>query len=139
MGINTGTGTNTFSYVPDNGDIITCIALINDNAVISNEIVMNVSPCNNLNITVSTPGTLNTVINSCLKTVINLTINGTIDARDFKTLRDSMPLLSVLNLNNVTIVAYNGNEGTENYYSDNSAYYYPANAIPQFAFSSQRP
>jgi hypothetical protein len=65
----------------------------------------------------------------------NLTITGTIDARDFKTMRDSMPSLSVLDLRGATIVAYNGEEGTN---PSNYGYsYYSANAIPQFSFYNQ--
>ncbi len=45
---------------------------------------------------VTTPGTLNTVANAYLSTVTNLTVTGIIDARDFKTMRDSMPLLLYL-------------------------------------------
>ncbi len=64
------------------------------------------------------------------KTITNLTITGKIDARDFKTLRDSMPKLELLDISNTEIVAYSGNEGTYgNYYST-----YPANEIPQYAF-----
>jgi len=40
-------------------------------------------------------GTLSTALTPTeLQNVTNLTITGTIDARDFKTMRDSMPLLS---------------------------------------------
>jgi len=65
-----------------------------------------------------------------LATITDLTLTGTIDARDFKTMRDKMPLLAKLNLSGVNIVAYNGSEGT----SDIGNVNYPANTIPQFAF-----
>jgi len=65
-----------------------------------------------------------------LSTISNLVVSGTIDARDFKTMRDAMPLLSILNINNATIIAYTGTEGTQGPYS----YTYAANEIPQNAF-----
>lgn len=39
--------------------------------------------------------------------ITKLTITGSIDARDFKTMRDNMPLLAELDLNEVTIAAFN--------------------------------
>ncbi|HEY6913037.1 MAG TPA: leucine-rich repeat domain-containing protein [Paludibacter sp.] len=66
----------------------------------------------------------------CLGTVKHLVINDTIDSRDFETMRDDMPNLSVLDLSNATIAAYNGYEGT----AGTRVYRYPANAIPEFAF-----
>jgi len=81
-------------------------------------------------INVETAGTLSPSLTSNeLATITNLTITGTIDARDFKTMRDNMPLLAVLDLSGVTIVAYNGTLGTSNYQPD-----YPANTIPENAF-----
>jgi hypothetical protein len=43
-----------------------------------------------------------------LTTVTNLTVTGTIDARDFVTMCDSMTMLAVLDLSGVTIAAYTG-------------------------------
>ncbi|NVO21557.1 MAG: leucine-rich repeat protein [Bacteroidetes bacterium] len=81
-------------------------------------------------ITVSA-GTLNTVLTSEEKnTLTNITLVGTIDARDFKTMRDSIPLLSALDIRNVTIVAYTGSKGTQG----TSSYSYSANEIPIDAF-----
>ena len=65
-------------------------------------------------------------------TITNLTITGNIDARDFKTMRDDMPLLTDVDLKGVNILAYNGTLGTEG--TGNLSYL--ANAIPQFAFNS---
>lgn len=62
-------------------------------------------------------------------TVTNITITGTIDARDFVILRDSMPMLVGLNLDNASITAYTGTQGT---FSGNVIY--SANAIPPSAF-----
>lgn len=58
-----------------------------------------------------------------LATVTNLTLTGTMDARDFRTLRDSMPLLSVIDLQNVRIEAF-----TDTTFSANVLY--PANTLP---------
>ncbi|MGE5429256.1 MAG: leucine-rich repeat protein [Methylococcaceae bacterium] len=66
-----------------------------------------------------------------LNTANDLTIKGVIDARDFKTMRDKMPLLSRVDLSGAKIIEYNGNEGTSNWGGTN----YPANTIPAFAFS----
>ena len=66
-------------------------------------------------------------------TVTNLTITGTIDARDFLIMRDSMPVLSVLDISAVSISAYSGTLGTDTTGINKS---YVVNAIPQFAFSN---
>jgi len=63
-------------------------------------------------------------------TVKHLVINDTIDSRDFQTMRDEMPNLTVLDLSNATIAAYNGYEGT----GGARVYRYSADAIPEFAF-----
>ncbi|HET6557060.1 MAG TPA: leucine-rich repeat protein [Prolixibacteraceae bacterium] len=78
-----------------------------------------------------TPGALAAALTADeLATITDLTLTGSIDARDFKTMRDRMPLLTNVNLSEATIVAYNGTEGTSNVgHTD-----YPANTIPEFAF-----
>lgn len=77
-----------------------------------------------------TAGGLSTRLTSMeLMYTTNLTITGTIDARDFKTMRDNMPELAYLDLTGATITAYTGAEGTSMY---SSPYY--ANAIPTNAF-----
>ncbi|MDR3706018.1 MAG: leucine-rich repeat domain-containing protein [Paludibacteraceae bacterium] len=65
--------------------------------------------------------------------VTGLTINGTIDARDFKMMRDSMALLQNLDMTNASIASYTGLKGP----SLNTFYAttYPANTIPEFAFA----
>jgi hypothetical protein len=65
-----------------------------------------------------------------LSTTTRLAITGTMDARDFKTLRDNMPLLEVLDISQVIISSYSGTEGTR----IGSSYNYPENAIPLYAF-----
>ncbi|MGC1391444.1 MAG: leucine-rich repeat protein [Bacteroidales bacterium] len=67
---------------------------------------------------------------SNLNSLTCLEISGTIDARDFKTMRDEMPLLSHINISDATIVEYVGTEGTS--LDGNTSY--PANTIPDYAF-----
>jgi hypothetical protein len=76
-----------------------------------------------------TAGNLKTLFAGQLGVITNLTLTGTIDARDFKTMRDDMPLLAEIDLSGVTIVEYYGNAGTSYGYNN-----YPANTIPEFAF-----
>ena len=78
-----------------------------------------------------TAGNLSVTLTTSEKqTITNLTITGTIDARDFKTMRDDMPLLAELDLSVVTIEEYTGTEGT----FDANSKKYPANTIPARAF-----
>jgi hypothetical protein len=82
---------------------------------------------------VSNAGGLSTAITNAggnLSTVTTLTVMGTIDARDFVTLRDSMLILSTLDISGVNIIAYTGTGGTQG----SSNYTYQANSIPQYAF-----
>ncbi len=79
---------------------------------------------------VASAGTLSTLLTDTQKsTITNLSLSGNIDARDFKTMRDDMPLLAVLNLEEVNIMAYDGNA------TDGGAFY-PANEIPSSAFDT---
>ena len=76
------------------------------------------------------PGSLATILTANeLSTVTNLTLSGTLDARDFKTLRDNMPVLAVLDLSQINVSAYSGPEGTDATASD-----YPANELPRNSF-----
>ncbi|MGE5394094.1 MAG: leucine-rich repeat protein, partial [Candidatus Saccharibacteria bacterium] len=76
-----------------------------------------------------------------LKNIQRLTIKGTMDARDFKTIRDKMTSLTELDISQVTIVAYSGKEGTRTseYYEKGDTivdiFDYPANELPPMAFS----
>lgn len=79
-------------------------------------------------------GTLSSVLTATeLANITDLTITGTIDARDFKTMRDNMPALSSIDLSAVSVAAYTGTYGT---YSTSSTVY-PANEIPQSAFNKK--
>ena len=76
-------------------------------------------------------GTLTTVLSSTDKmTITNLKLTGTIDARDFKTMRDSMPVLKEIDLNEASIIEYIGTLGTFGITSKT----YGANSIPAYAF-----
>jgi len=68
-------------------------------------------------------------------TVTNLTVTGTVDARDFKTMRDEMPLLAVIDISGVTITAHKG-EGT---YPYSTSFSYSSNEIPIYAFGASNP
>ncbi|MEI8114776.1 MAG: leucine-rich repeat protein [Bacteroidia bacterium] len=86
-----------------------------------------------------TAGNLNTLFSKEeLSSISEIKLSGTIDARDFRTMRDSMPNLSKIDLSRVTIAEYSGNSGTNRYSWDFAFTYYPANAIPIYAFSSAR-
>ena len=84
-------------------------------------------------INVTTAGTLTNLISAEDKAIItNLTLTGNIDARDFKCIRDEMPLLEVLDMSTVTIDAFTGDGGT---YDDFFNKTYLANEVPRSSFS----
>jgi hypothetical protein len=57
-----------------------------------------------------TAGALSSLLSASEKsTVTDLTLTGTIDARDFMTMRDNMPALAKIDMGTVTIVAYSSN------------------------------
>jgi len=81
-------------------------------------------------INVINAGTLSTLLTTIDKaTITNLTVTGSIDARDVKCMRDSMPILAILDMSNSTIQAYKGNEGTSN-----STGIYLVNEMPENSF-----
>jgi hypothetical protein len=83
---------------------------------------------------VTQPGTLHDAVGSKLASVTKLIITGSIDDRDFKTMRDEMPLLSELDLSDGVIVEYAGTDGTGGYGSPSPFETYPANTFPFDAF-----
>lgn len=87
-------------------------------------------------ITELTPGNLiTTMTTEELNTVTFLAISGSMDARDFKTIRDKMPKLEELDLWNVTVAGYKGLQGTSTIIGEPvQDITYPVNAIPQYAF-----
>jgi len=85
-------------------------------------------------ISVNSAGSLTELLTATEKTTVtDLTITGSLDARDFKCLRDELSVLSVLDLRNVSIVAYSGNDGT--FPSSWGFAEYPENILPQYAFN----
>lgn len=88
-------------------------------------------------VNVGTAGTLSSLLTSTDKsTITNLTVTGTIDARDFKTIRDEMTDLQILDLKEANIIAFNGTGGTypyQTYYS----FSYKLNEIPTYAFQNK--
>ena len=94
--------------------LLTCIAVLVS------------SPAATIN--VFTPGNLSALVTN--PNMSNLTLTGTIDARDFKYIRDNMPNLSILDMSGVTIVSYSGLGGTSYSATDT----YSSNTIPVYAF-----
>lgn len=79
-----------------------------------------------------TAGNLGTLLSSDEQnTVTNLTITGTMDARDFKFMRDSMPVLAEIDMSSASVEYYQGTGGPM---SDTWNYEYPANKVPAHAF-----
>ena len=84
---------------------------------------------------VTDAGTLYTLVTSYKADVTDLTVTGTIDARDFVTIRDSMPNLVNLDLSGSSIAAYQGtaqSPGSDTYQI--SGWGYIENMIPYWAF-----
>lgn len=87
----------------------------------------------NKTVNVATAGTLSTLLTVTERnTVTNLTITGTIDARDFKTMRNSMPVLSDIDISGASIAYYKGINGT--YTSTTTSIEFFANTIPSYSF-----
>ncbi len=85
------------------------------------------------NINVATAGTLGSLLTADEKTTItDLTVTGTIDARDVKCMRDDMTVLAVLDLTNVQIAEYTGTEGTRP--NSRGSQLYSANEMPVYSF-----
>jgi|GEM_PF-1165682 len=83
-------------------------------------------------INLKTSGTLSSVLTAAEKNLIkDLTISGNINAQDIKCMRDEMTKLSVIDLSNASIQAYNGTGGTA---SSTSTVSYPANELPESSF-----
>ncbi|MEI6754116.1 MAG: leucine-rich repeat protein [Paludibacter sp.] len=128
-----GIGDNTFTltYQTNSSNIIrTAKIFVSANGITSQVIsVSQIGVAKSIDITA---GTLATALTSTeLDGIVDLTITGTIDARDFKTMRDNIPNLAKLDLSKVTIAAYTGTEGTLN---NNISYTYPENTFPDYAF-----
>lgn len=68
------------------------------------------------------------------KTITNLTLTGTINAKDFKALRDDFIQLATLDISNADIRLYVGKDGT---YPE-STYVYPMECVPAYAFYNKK-
>jgi hypothetical protein len=78
-----------------------------------------------------TSGNLSVLLTANEKTTVtDLTVTGSIDARDFKTMRDSMEVLANIDLSEATVEAYTGTHGT----AGTGSIVYPADAIPSHGF-----
>jgi len=84
-------------------------------------------------VTIDAGGLQSALTTNELATINKLSIVGTINASDFLTIRDYMPALTILDLNNATIIDYTGTMGTDG--NDNISY--PANGVPVNAFYNQ--
>jgi hypothetical protein len=81
-------------------------------------------------VNVTTPGTLGATLKSLNKDgtkIKNLKVTGTIDARDFFYMRDTMSVLQALNLKEVAIAQYASGSSQ-----------YPANEIPDYAIDNKK-
>ncbi|MEA4975055.1 MAG: leucine-rich repeat domain-containing protein [Paludibacter sp.] len=80
-------------------------------------------------INVETAGTLSTILTEDEKsTITDLTVSGTIDARDIKCMRDQIANLTNIDLSTANIVAFEGIATSSAYYS------YAANQMPRLSF-----
>ena len=73
-------------------------------------------------------GKLDALIGNDAATATELTLSGTMDARDFKFIAESMPGLSTLDLGEVTIEEYSDKEPLFANFT-----YYPANELPKYS------
>jgi hypothetical protein len=79
-------------------------------------------------------GQLSVLLNDSLKNALTrLKIIGEIDARDFKTMRDSMPKISDIDLSEAAIKSYSGYLGTS---YNSGSHDYPSNVIPESALGT---
>ena len=64
-------------------------------------------------VSVTSAGTLSTLVDISERQLItDLVISGNLDARDFKFIRDEMPLTENINISEVSIKSYSGTGGT---------------------------
>jgi len=102
-------------------------------AVVVISVILQAQTSKTINLTVA--GTLSDSLTAVNRsTITKLTITGNIDARDFRTMNDSMTKLIAIDLHAATIAAYSGIKGT---YGNDSFKVYPANTIPVLAFQGE--
>jgi hypothetical protein len=81
-------------------------------------------------------GGLSAALTAAEKSAVrNLTVTGSVDARDFKTMRDSMSILASVDLSGAVIHEFNGEGGTNSYMSFSN---YAAHSVPNFAFNAKK-
>jgi len=85
-------------------------------------------------VSVTAGGLATTLTATEIANVTDLTVTGSIDARDVKFMRDNMAKLSVLNLSSASIKAYSGTAGT---YTVSTIY--PANELPKNPYRRVEP
>jgi hypothetical protein len=132
---NTGNGNNTLTITAQanqNSTARTAIVTVSASGFPSQTITLTQGE-GTKTIMVSAGGLSTALTSTELSTIKMLTLTGSIDARDFKTMRDDMPLLANVDLSGVSIVAYNGTAGTYN----TTITEYPDNEIPTYAFFNQ--
>lgn len=84
---------------------------------------------------VSKPGTLISMMTEEeANSITHLTLNGKLNAEDFRHLRDEFNNLKVLDISNAEIKMYSGKAGT---YPNEKFYIYMPNFIPAYAFSAE--
>jgi hypothetical protein len=126
-----GSGDNTLTFTVDSTQITSvrkAIVTVSAPDCISQtiEVSQKLSP---KTVSISAGGLSTALTANELSSLSTLIVTGTMDARDFKTMRDSMPQLTDLDLNGVSIAAYTGSNGT---YANSISY--AANVFPQYAF-----
>jgi M6 family metalloprotease-like protein len=129
----TDPATVQFSFAPEEdtqGLITQSIEIVSNGG---NKTILLKSYANVDAIHIETPGTLKDLIPENIKQQItDLKLTGYIDARDFRYLQ-GFSSLSDLDISEVSIAAYEGEEGTANWYA-----YYPENEVPMYAFRDIR-
>lgn len=123
---NTGYDTITF-IASENLNLVTRTATVTISATDAETQTITITQTGIIEVTA---GNLKNILAGQLSSITHLTLSGTIDASDFKTMRDEMPVLSDINLKDVTIVAYSGDNGPD----FSITKYYPAHRIPNYAF-----
>ena len=128
---NTGTGNDTLRLTADaNASSLKRTAIVTVTAGMISKTIAVIQAASPKTITITAGRLVAALTTSELSTISNLTITGTINARDFKIMRDSMPNLEIVDLSTASIVAYSGNLGTGAIYTNT----YPVNEIPIYAF-----
>lgn len=98
-------------------------------------LILNVSAQKSKRYTVAKPGTLIEMLTEDeANEITHLTLQGKLNAIDFRHLRDEFKNLQILDISNVSISMYAGKNGTH----PDRFYVYPPNCIPSYAFCKQQ-